>query len=141
MAGSVLFGAIFAGMGLVFIASGIHDRRRTDEFLTRARRVPGIVVRMQPRTSATDTVVYYPVLRFRTLDGAEVETTAETRGDPMSLSKLRGHQVPVLYDPSRPERARMDTGSGRGRANGVGLAFAGVVFAAIGAALLVSGLP
>jgi hypothetical protein len=52
---------------------------------------------------------------------------------------MRGRQVPVLYDPEDPQRACIDSRSGRGQVkSGYGIIVLGIVFiaAAIGYAVL-----
>ena len=47
------------------------------------------------------------MVRFRTQDGRTVETESETGTS--SFSRRPGEQVEVLYDPLRPEEARIKT--------------------------------
>ncbi|MFB4310695.1 DUF3592 domain-containing protein [Actinomadura sp. GTD37] len=114
---------------------GVHRYRTSKAFLASAYRVPGIVAGVH-RTSTTDSYEYFPVLRFRTLDGADIETVGQTRAGSYELFRLKGHQVEVLYDPRNPRTARMNTSSGRALSGSIGMVAVGCVFTAIGIALL-----
>ncbi|MER7542494.1 DUF3592 domain-containing protein [Spirillospora sp. NPDC127506] len=126
-------------LGSALAAGGVHRYRASRAFLAAAHRVPGIVAGVH-RTSTTDSYEYFPVLRFRTLDGADIETVGETRAGSYELFRLKGYQVGVLYDPRDPRKARMDTSSGRALAGSAGMVAAGCVFAAIGIASLAAHL-
>ncbi|WP_161627938.1 DUF3592 domain-containing protein [Microbispora catharanthi] len=130
-----MFGIFALAFGVAFIAGGIHRFRSGRAFLASAHRVPGIVVGSH-RVWRTDSHEYFPILRFRTLDGAEIETVGQTRGGSFEIFNLTGRQVVVLYDPDDPRKARMDTSSGRGLTGSVGLVIAGCVFLAIGLVML-----
>ena len=129
----------FTGFGAVFIAVGVHRYRVGRAFLASAHRVPGIVA----GTHTVETInsyEYFPVLRFRTIDGADIETVGQTTAGSLELTRLRGRQVEVLYDPRDPREARMNTSSGRALTGAVGMVAGGCVFAAIGIALLLTSL-
>jgi hypothetical protein len=125
--------ALAIGVGLVI--GGIHRYRTGRAFLESAHRVPGMVAGIH-RVETTDSYEFFPVLRFRTLEGAEVETVGQTRGGSYELTRLKGTAVTVLYDPRNPRTARMDTSSGRGLAGSAGMAAIGSVFAVLGIVML-----
>lgn len=108
-----IFALIMLGFGAAFLAGGTRGYRTGREFVASAHRVSGIVVGIH-RVRGTDADEYFPVLRFRTLDGAEIETVGQTKGGSFELFRLKGRPVAVFYDPSNPRVARMDTSSGRG---------------------------
>ncbi|MFA1541288.1 DUF3592 domain-containing protein [Actinomadura monticuli] len=114
---------------------GVHRYRTSRAFLASAHRVPGIVAGVH-RRSTTDSYEYFPVLRFRTLDGVDVETVGQTRAGSYELFRLKGHQVEVLYDPRNPRAARMNTSSGRALSGSVGMVAVGCLVTAIGIAML-----
>lgn len=118
---------------------GVHRYRTSRTFLASAHRVPGIVAGVH-RRSSLDSYEYFPVLRFRTLDGTDIETVGQTSAGSYELFRLKGCQVDVLYDPQNPRTARMDTSSGRALAGSVGMVAVGGVFTAIGIALLYANL-
>lgn len=133
-----MFLALIAlGLGVALVIGGIHRYRTGRAFLASARRVPGMVIGIH-RVERTDTYEFFPVLRFRTLEGAEVETVGDTMSGSYELTRLKGTVVPVLYDPRNPRTARMDTVSGRGLAGSIGMAAVGSVFAVIGTLMLVA---
>ena len=51
------------------------------------------------------------MLALRTLDGRDVRTEARVGGS--RIIARPGEQVPVIYDPLRPDRAEIDTRAGR----------------------------
>lgn len=131
MAGSALFGLLFVGVGAFAVIAGVQSLRETRGILARAERVPGILVRIQ--AEHFDGAVYqYPVLRFRTVDGREIETTSDVTGTPEYLFRMRGHQVPVVYDRDAPAKARIDDGYGRGRPQAALFIGLGTIFTLIG---------
>ncbi|MEV4007338.1 DUF3592 domain-containing protein [Actinomadura sp. NPDC049753] len=133
------FGLMALGFGAAFCAVGVHRYRAGRAFLSSAHRVAGVVAGIH-RVERTDTYEFFPVLRFRTLDGAEIETVGQTRGGSFELTRLKGRQVAVFYDPRDPRTARMDTSSGRGTAGSVGTAVFGFFLVLLGVGLVFAGL-
>jgi Protein of unknown function (DUF3592) len=137
MVGSALFGLLFVVVGGFGVVAGVQSLRETRGILARAERVPGILVRIQ--AEHFDGHVYqYPVLWFRTVDGREIETTSDVTGTPEYLFRMRGHQVPVVYDRDAPAKARIDDAHGRGRPHAVLFITLGAIFALGGIAYLVA---
>ncbi|NKZ03924.1 DUF3592 domain-containing protein [Actinomadura latina] len=122
-------------LGSGAVVGGVHRFRAARKFLASAHRVPGLVVGSH-RVWSIDTHEYFPVLRFRTLDGVDIETVGKTPAGSYELLRLKGRWVGVLYDPLRPREARMDTSSGRGLAGSLGLAAVGCLFTVIGLVIL-----
>lgn len=135
MVGSALFGLLFVGMGGFAVIAGVQSLRETRGILSRGERVPGILVRIHAEYFDGESY-QYPVLRFRTVAGREIETTSKVTGTPYYLFKMRGQQVPVVYDRDDPENARIDDSRGRGRPNAFVFIALGTVFALIGVAYL-----
>ncbi|GAA4365939.1 hypothetical protein GCM10023088_11870 [Actinomadura verrucosospora] len=133
------FGLMALGFGAAFCAVGVHRYRAGRTFLASAHRVAGVVAGIH-RVERTDTYEFFPVLRFRTLDGAEIETVAQTRGGSFELTRLKGRQVAVFYDPRDPRTARMDTSSGRGTAGSVGMVVFGFFLVVLGVGLVFASL-
>ncbi|TDC57151.1 DUF3592 domain-containing protein [Actinomadura sp. KC345] len=123
--GFVLFGSLFVVFGVHIIRVGRHLRRF-------GRRASGVVVRMTSESTGSGRHVDYPTVRFRTRDGAVIETSSDLGGN---LPMFReGQPVTVLYDPDEPERARLDGAAGSGTLHGAAFIAVGLLFAAIGAA-------
>ncbi|MBW8484941.1 DUF3592 domain-containing protein [Actinomadura parmotrematis] len=127
---------VFLAFGAGFVIGGVHRFRTTRAFLASARRAWGVVEDVRVVRS-TDSNEYFPVLRFRTAEGADVRTVGELPGSAWELQQSKGRSVPVLYDPADPDRARVDTAGNRGASGAVGLVAAGCVLALIGVAILV----
>lgn len=130
MTRTVLFALLLLVLGVLAVFGGVHTLRQARGFRARARRVPGILVGIHAARH-NDQPTQYPVLRFRTLDGIELETTSNVNEEPFWLTRMRGRQVPVLYDPEDPRIACIDSPSGRGQVrSGYGIIALGVVFLA-----------
>lgn len=128
MTRTVLFALLLLVLGALAVFGGAAKLRQARGFRARARRVPGILVGIHAARH-NDRPAQYPVLRFRTLDGIELETTSNVNEEPFYLTRTRGHQVPVLYDPEDPRVACIDGPSGRGQVrSGYGVIALGVVF-------------
>ncbi|GAA3129883.1 DUF3592 domain-containing protein [Streptosporangium carneum] len=124
----VMFGAVF---GAVFIGVGIRAITVGQRLRRHGVRVPGVVVGLRWSGSGVDTGVYCPTLRFQTVQGSVVETESDLGSNPSPVRP--GQQVMVVYDPERPQRARLDGASGRG-------VLLGVLFMTVGAIVLVLSL-
>jgi hypothetical protein len=107
---------------------GIGARR----FRRRAERVEGEVVRLRPSRSRNGRIVYYPTVRFTTVYGQRVEAESPLGGTPPPA--MPGDKVPVLYDPARPTRVRIDNATGSGFL--AGMVFLGTALAILSAGLL-----
>ncbi|HEU0102677.1 MAG TPA: DUF3592 domain-containing protein [Mycobacteriales bacterium] len=112
----------FAAAGVLFVLFGVSQAVLSRRFAATAERVPGTVTALQYRSSG-DGGVYYPVLRFRTLDGRDIDTVAMYGRSPAPART--GDRVDVLYDPADPSRALLP------RAGGVLLPLAFVVLGLI----------
>ena len=118
----IVFGAVFAVIGVRVMTVGQRLRRH-------GMRVPGVVVGL--RRSSGDSGVYYPTLRFQTVQGSVMETESDLGSNPSPVRP--GQQVMVVYDPERPQRARLDGVGGRG-------VLRSVLFMIVGAVILVISL-
>ncbi|GII02144.1 DUF3592 domain-containing protein [Planobispora takensis] len=118
----IVFGALFAGVGVHAMIVGQRLRRR-------GVRVPGVVAGL--RWSGGDNGVYYPTLQFRTVQGFVMETESDLGSNPSPVRP--GQQVMVVYDPERPRHARLDGAGGRG-------VLRSVLFMIVGAVVLVVSL-
>lgn len=128
MTRTVLFALLLLALGVLAVYGGVRTLRQARGFRARARRVPGILVGIHAARH-NDRPSQYPVLRFRTLDGVELETTSNVNEEPFYLTRMRGQRVPVLYDPEDPRVACIDGPSGRGQVrSGYGIIALGVVF-------------
>ena len=130
----MLFALLLAGLGVFSLYGGVRTLREARGFRSRARLVTGVLVGIHADRH-NDQPTTYPVLRFRTLEGADIETTSSVNEGPFYLTRMRGRQVPVLYDPEDPRKACIDSRSGRGQVrSGYGIIALGTFFllAAIG---------
>jgi hypothetical protein len=130
----VLFVLLLGGLGLLSLFGGTRTLREARGFRSRALRAPGMLVGIHSDRH-NDHPTTYPVLRFRTIEGADVETTSNVNEGPFYLTRMRGRQVPVLYDPDDPRKACIDSPSGRRQVrSGFGIIALGVFFLLLAAA-------
>jgi hypothetical protein len=93
--------------------------------LARASGVPGTIVDVERRFTGKSSA-YFPVVSFRTRDGAEVRAVAP-QGKVFWSPKV-GKPVKVIYDPADPPRAYIDSS---------GLRFGPVLFVVVGLGFLI----
>jgi hypothetical protein len=120
--GVIGLGFALIGGGLVISVCG---------FRRRAERVDGQLVRLRSGRSKEGGTVYYPTVRFTTVYGQRVEAETASGGGPPP--GMPGECVPVLYDPARPTRIRIDDPAD-------GVVLMGVIFLGIGATLIAIGV-
>ena len=103
-----------AAVGAWFLVVGVRNYLRTRRFVNQASSATGTVTDVKVRTSRSHTSDgprirshRYPVVRFQTQDGRTVEFESETGTN--TFSQGPGEQVEVLYDPLKPEQARIKT--------------------------------
>ena len=125
-----------AAVGAWFLVIGIRNFLRTRRFVNQASSATGTVTEVKTRTSRSHTSdgprirsYRYPVVRFQTQDGRTVEFESETGTN--TFSQGPGEQVEVLYDPLKPEQARIKTF--------MMLWFAPLIFSVVGFFLFVFG--
>lgn len=125
-----------ATVGAVLLVLGVRNFVRTRRFVNQASSATGTVTDVKTRTSTSHTgdgprlrTYRYPVVRFQTHDGRTVEFESETGTS--GFSHKPGEQVEVLYDPLKPEQARIKTF--------MMLWFAPLIFSVLGLFLFVFG--
>ena len=121
-------------VGAVFLVLGIRNFVRTRRFVSRALSATGTVTDVKNRRSTSHSsegsrIRRYPVVRFQTQEGRTVEFESETGTS--SFSQGPGEQVEVLYDPLKPEEARIKTF--------IMLWFAPLIFSVLGVFMFVFG--
>jgi hypothetical protein len=135
----VLWPLAFVGAGVVCGVVCVVAWVRMRAFLSRAQRVPGVVtelIRSYSSSSGSGSggssggYTYRPVFQFRTYDGRDVRVESSVGSNPPSARP--GQQVNVLYDPMRPEHARLDTFTQRGGLVVLIMLVFTVVFTAVG---------
>lgn len=89
---------------LVLILVGLVNWYRLRQFVQTAQRTTGIVIDFVPR-GGRGRPTYSPTVRFKTIEGREVEFTEALSSRPPGYEI--NEQVPVLYDPENPEHARV----------------------------------
>lgn len=120
---------ILAICGGCFAIYGAVSLVRTRNFLRRAQRAEGLIVRWRTEPlekGRTHNPSRYPTLRFTTLDGRTIETEADVA---VTSPPADEEPVSVLYDPADPYRARLSTAGGRGYPEGLLFMIGGLLLA------------
>jgi hypothetical protein len=118
--------SIVALAGLSMAAYGAVLWRRNRALLATGQRTSGVVVDNQVESRTDQSLVFRPVVRFRTGTGEEITVVANR---PSHRSFVAGTSLPIVYDPADPASADLATG-GAGRPYLIsGLVFA--VFAVV----------
>ncbi|MFG1944882.1 DUF3592 domain-containing protein [Nonomuraea sp. NPDC048826] len=115
-------------LGSANLAFGVWTLRRAQRFRDRGIRVSGLVTGLE-RSSDPDSNACYPVFRFTTRDGREVEITSRY-GE--SKPPRPGDHVTVLYDPEKERNARIDTGGQDGSTIGMWVVGIGLFLITLG---------
>lgn len=78
----------------------------TVDFLRDAKATTGTIVASETKTNDDGTLLYRPTFAF-SVDGRDYSVTPTSYVSPSPGDV--GNRVPVLYDPSRPSNARIDS--------------------------------
>jgi hypothetical protein len=90
--------------GVMFLVFGLGWLGREIRFGWKAQPASGTIVEVKSRMSA-DGPEFYPVVEFTTATGRGVRFEGLSTSPP----PVAGTPVEVLYDPDRPERARINS--------------------------------
>ena len=96
---------LLAGLGLS--VGALVSRSRTQRFVQSSLQTQAQVTGLQQRRGNQNTLLYHPVLRFKTKAGTEHEVVSPVGSTPSPYKP--GDTVTVLYDPARPEEIRIHT--------------------------------
>jgi len=98
-------------VGFVLLAVAGYQTWRISQFIERSQTAQGTVTDLEPVTSndrdSSAKVTYAPIFTFVTGDGKTVSVTAHSSSNPPAFAP--NEPVTVLYDPSDPVDARIDT--------------------------------
>ncbi|HEX6092835.1 MAG TPA: DUF3592 domain-containing protein [Dongiaceae bacterium] len=105
---SWLFSAIFLLVGLGMLGGAVYSFVATWRFIGGAIAADGLVIALEERWSSADgDYTYFPQVAFETEDRRRFEFTGDTGSRPAAFDI--GEPVRVLFDPARPETARIDS--------------------------------
>jgi hypothetical protein len=90
-----------------FLSLGIVCWRRVRAFRRSAVRAEATVVGFRTRKDSEGSLLYFPIVRFRDQSGREHEVCSDTGQSPAGF--VEGATAVVLYDPSNPAKARIDS--------------------------------
>jgi hypothetical protein len=100
------FVGIWIVVGVFFVIHARQMDRKVERLRRSGRRASAVVVDYEYRRDKDDNRVPYPLVRFQTPDGRLVTAETDLGG---SVVPALGDRVDVLYDPSRPEEAHIDS--------------------------------
>lgn len=134
---NVLLALAPLAIGAALAGFGTAETRRSHRFRRAAIRTTAIVVDIEryvtnrpdwaggQRGAASSTNYNYEVrVRFLTRHGATVETSVDAGNRPPKRSET----IRVLYNPSQPADARLDTLTGRGSCGAIIMLIFGMIF-------------
>jgi hypothetical protein len=101
--GLLFMGVLFGTVGVVLTRIGYSGAVEYDRQQARAARAEGVVTEIRYDERPGDQTYEYPVVRFTTPDGRDVDFEATTRQHPPKY-KL-GDRVPVTYEAGDPQKA------------------------------------
>ena len=105
---SWLLTGIFLLIGIGLLGGAVLSFVMTLQFIDRAVAADGVVIALEERWDSDDSAyTYYPRVAFETEDRRKFEFTSDTGSRPASFDI--GDPVRVLFDPARPEAARIDS--------------------------------
>ncbi|MGE0453181.1 MAG: DUF3592 domain-containing protein [Vicinamibacteria bacterium] len=134
-----LLGGVFGLIGLGALAGAAYAQRSAAAFDAAAVRTTGVVVDFETRRSSgsKSSTTYAPIFEFSDREGTKRRVASATSSS--GQEHRIGQRVEVLYLPSAPEEARLDTWADRWLAvtilGSIGGAFTlvGIGLAALGA--------
>jgi hypothetical protein len=141
--GMKVFGICTALLGGIILVQLPSTYEEDVDFQSKAIRATGTVVKIRKETQThgggmtpiTTTTKYISTVKFQTNQAESIEFTTSSACSSRRNCENK-EEVPVLYDPSRPSNARIDSGpTPEGKLKG-GLVF-GVVFLVSGIAVAV----
>jgi hypothetical protein len=133
----LLVGVIFLAVGAVQLGLGVFFWLRTRRFLRTAVSTDGTIVELIESSGSEGGTVYQAVVEFQTADGRTVRWQESMASNPPAGQ--RGDRVPMKYDPSDPDNARIAKTFRMWFLSGL-FGLLGLLFLGIGAVLTVAGL-
>ncbi len=108
----LLVALVFGVVGIVPLLVGIYIYQQRSLFVAEANSAQGVVVDIflatsKARTGGEDIKTYAPRVFFVAASNQKVEF--KTRASKSNPGYKIGDQVPVLYDPANPEKAKINT--------------------------------
>ncbi|MBU7582497.1 MAG: DUF3592 domain-containing protein [Nostoc sp. TH1S01] len=106
-----VFGSIFAGIGSIFVITGIIIGVNTRSFFGKSISTQGTVIDVVKHKSrdsnGRSSTNYYPVIEFTANSGKLVEFEANSGSNPPTYTQ--GQKVEILYNPQEPESAMINS--------------------------------
>jgi hypothetical protein len=91
--------------GLVWVIFGKRQRSNLEHLRQTGYKATGVVVDYAYRRDSDGDSVPYPVVQFQGPDGRLITAESDFGG---SFIPDKGDEVPVLFDPSRPEKVHLE---------------------------------
>lgn len=100
-----IIGPIFLIVGVGLLLGFFFAFSRTRRFLASAQEARAEVIGVKESIGSSRDRVYYPVLRYRTQQGATKEVVSSVGSNPPRHKE--GDSVVILYDPAQPGDVRI----------------------------------
>jgi len=125
-----IVGIIFSTLGIILLTASFFVCKNMKNFIAISEKADGIVVDVVSRGAKSRS--YYPVVSFTARDGREYRFEGGIGSNPPDYSTH--DRLKVLYDPSNPKTASIDTFFQKWFATAI-LFILGFIFSAIGIVL------
>src|SRR4051812_70380 len=98
---------LFTAVGLAMLAGALYWFQATRSFIAGAALAPGTVIDLEASRSSDSSTTWRPVVRFSLPGGQTVQFSSGMSSNPPGYRK--GEQVEVLYQPSQPYNAKLNS--------------------------------
>lgn len=106
----LILGLVFTLVGAGALTGSVVAYRETDRFLDQAVAATGTVIDFKEHIKTEERRtrrLYAPIINFQSQAGDSIQFEANVRSNPPMYEV--GESVELLYDPARPELARINT--------------------------------
>lgn len=97
--------AVLLMVGCLFL--GFVMFLKAYKIVSHGERVSGIVVDIKISTTSNRRQYAHPVIKFKTIEGKEIEFTATSPS--LFVKTAKGDEVPIVYNKNRPQEAEIDS--------------------------------
>ncbi len=103
----IMLAAVLFLIGTGPLVFGFYDYTSTSNFVEKSKSTTGTVLNLLQERDSEGSILYKPFVSFQTENGELIEFASKTSSYPASYSI--GENVSVLYDPSDPYNAQLNS--------------------------------